>query len=91
MLAHTATLADGLGALGFDRFGSDDPAAASGIVTVRHPDPDGLVAYLAAHAVTVSARNRMVRVSPTYYNSPDEVARVLDLAGAYGRTTVAVG
>ena len=88
VLAHAAALAEGLGALGLARFGSDDPAAASGIVTVRHPDPDGLVAYLAAHAVTVSARNRMVRISPTYYNSPDEVARVLDLVGAYGKTTV---
>ena len=67
-----------------DYYGTDDPAHASGIVTFEHPDPGGLFAHLGERRIQASVRNRMLRFAPTYYNTPDEVAAVLEAVAAYG-------
>lgn len=91
VLARAATLAAGLGRLGLSRYGTADPAHASGIVTVRHPEPEALYEYLKGHNITIAVRNRLLRFAPTYYNHPDEIDRVLEAVSAFGRTTVGAG
>lgn len=91
VLERTATLAAGLGRLGLSRYGTDDTAHASGIVTVRHPEPEALYEYLKEQNITIAVRNRLLRFAPTYYNHPDETDRVLEAVSAFGRTTVGVG
>ena len=88
VLARSHEVADGLDRLGLRRFGSADPAHASGIVAVEHPDPEGLFEAMEAEGIAIAVRDRKLRVSPTYYNTPDEVARVLDTVAAYGKTQV---
>ena len=90
VLAHAAALADGLARLGTARYGSDDPARQSGIVTVRVDDPEGLHAHLDARGVAVSLRNRLVRFAPHAHTRPDDLARALDAVASFGRTAVAV-
>ena len=91
VLDRARQLARGLDALGWRRYGTDDPVHASGIVTVRHSQADAVFAYLKERGVQASVRNRMLRFAPTYYNSADEIDRALDLMRQYGRTTRAVG
>jgi selenocysteine lyase/cysteine desulfurase len=91
VLDLAATLADGLDRLGLRRYGSADPSHASGIVTVRHPDPEALYEYLQVHNIAISVRNRLLRFAPTYYNHSDEIGRVLDAVRTFDRTTVGTG
>ena len=79
VLERAAALAEGLDRLGLRRYGSPDPEHASGIVTVRHPDPE---AHLTSYGIAAAVRNRLVRFAPTYYNSPDEITRTLDVVAA---------
>ena len=91
VLARTAEVAAGAERLGLRRYGSADPAHASGITVVEHPEPEGVFEALAAQNVHVAVRDRKLRIAPTYYNTSDEVERVLDGIAAYGKTSVAVG
>jgi len=86
VLARSREVADGLDRLGLRRYGSADPAHASGIVAVEHPDPDALFEAMEAEGIAIAVRDRKLRVSPTYYNTPDEVTRVLDAVAEYGKT-----
>ncbi|HEX8386929.1 MAG TPA: aminotransferase class V-fold PLP-dependent enzyme, partial [Rubricoccaceae bacterium] len=83
VLGHARTLADGLDALGFARFGTADPAHASGIVTVEAPDPEGLHAHLAGRGVAVSMRSRKVRFAPHAHTRPEDVERALDAVAEF--------
>ena len=91
VLARRAELAAGLDRLGLRRYGSMDDAHASGIVAVEHPDPDGVFEAMQARGIAMSVRDRKLRFSPTYYNTPDEVERALDTVAALGKTQVAAG
>lgn len=82
VIALAGRLADGLEERGFERYGPS--RAESGIVAVRHPEPEGLCDFLAEHDVTVAVRNGLVRYSPTYYNTRSEIDRVLDLVEEFG-------
>ena len=72
-------LAEGLEDQGLRRYGTPRPSNASGIVTVEHPNIDRLHQHLQHHGVTTAVRQRKLRFSPTYYNSPDEIDQVLSL------------
>jgi cysteine desulfurase/selenocysteine lyase len=85
VLGHARTLAAGLDGLGLRRFGSADPAHASGIVTVEAPDPEGLHAHLAARGVTVSTRSRKVRFAPHAHTREGDVQRALDAVAEFVR------
>ena len=66
-----------LGRLGLERYGPGGEPA-SGIVTVRAEDPEGLHAWLARWGVVASLRNRLVRFSPHAQTRPPAVDRALD-------------
>ena len=89
VLAHARRLADGLDALGVRRYGSAEPAHASGIVTVDAPDPEGLFAHLTAQGIACSMRSRKLRFAPHAHTPADDLDRALAAVAACGRTGVA--
>ncbi len=66
-----------LEALGLRRYGSDDPAHASGIVTVEVPDAEAFRVRLAEANVVVSVRNGLLRVSPHWYTTDADIDRLV--------------
>ncbi len=78
VLDLSGTLADELAARGLTRYGTDDPAHASGIVTVAPDEPEALYEHLKTHDITAALRNRKVRFAPTYYNNDADLRAVLD-------------
>lgn len=78
ILTNARMIAEGLHAMGLKRFGSADPAHASGIVTVEAPDPETLHAHLQAHGIHIALRERKLRFAPHAYNSAEEIERVLE-------------
>lgn len=48
--------------------------AAAGIVALRVPDPEGLARSLDARGIRTSPRGAMLRLSPHFYNSSDDLA-----------------
>ena len=79
--ALTQRLIDGVRAAGFSL--RPAPAQArSAIVTIRHEDPAGAVRRLAEGGIIVDHRPGHVRVSPHFYNTEEDVDRlVAELAG----------
>ncbi|MDR7507570.1 MAG: aminotransferase class V-fold PLP-dependent enzyme, partial [Armatimonadota bacterium] len=49
----------------------------AGIVTVPRENPSAVVAALARQGIVVDARPGIVRLSPYFYNTPDECAQVV--------------
>ncbi|MCA0241433.1 MAG: aminotransferase class V-fold PLP-dependent enzyme [Proteobacteria bacterium] len=49
------------------------PTARAGIFSLRCADADGLRERLAARGISVSARGDGIRISPHYYNEPEEI------------------
>lgn len=88
VLACAGVLAEGLEAQGLERYGTSDPAHASGIVTVKANDADGIDEHLNAQNIVGSVRNEMLRLAPTYYNTTDEMEAIVDAVAAFGRTQV---
>jgi kynureninase len=74
----TARLVERAGDAGLSLRIARDPAARSAIVMVRHPDPAGAVARLAAQGIIVDSRPGHVRVSPHFYNVPEEIDRCVE-------------
>lgn len=54
------------------------PTARAGIFALPWLDPEAARAALAARGISVSARDRFVRISPHFYNTTDEIDRCLD-------------
>ncbi|HBL25440.1 MAG TPA: aminotransferase [Acidobacteria bacterium] len=71
--------ADGLAALGFQVVSSRQPGETSGIVAALHPRhaAGDLVKHLAGRDVVAAARVGRFRVSPHFYNSEEEIDRML--------------
>ncbi|HYU31725.1 MAG TPA: aminotransferase class V-fold PLP-dependent enzyme [Thermoanaerobaculia bacterium] len=85
VLALSGRAATGLAALGFQVISSRRPGETSGIVAAVHPRRAAgeLVKHLAQRDVVVAARLGRFRVSPHFYNSEDEIDRMLEeLKGA---------
>lgn len=59
---------------GFDVVTPRERSKRAGIVTFRCPQAGVLFGTLARENITVSLREGMIRVSPHFYNSPDEAA-----------------
>ncbi|HZD04572.1 MAG TPA: aminotransferase class V-fold PLP-dependent enzyme, partial [Longimicrobiales bacterium] len=62
---------------------SADPTRRSAIVMVRHGDPAGAVAHLAARDIVVDHRPGHVRVSPHFYNDERDVDRFVEALAGY--------
>jgi selenocysteine lyase/cysteine desulfurase len=87
VLALADRAAAGLADLGFQVISSRRPGETSGIVAALHPRHAAgeLVKYLAKQDVVVAARMGRFRVSAHFYNSFDEIDRMLrELAGFAG-------
>ncbi|MYK67477.1 MAG: aminotransferase class V-fold PLP-dependent enzyme [Gemmatimonadetes bacterium] len=69
----TERLVEGCGGAGFSLRVSGCRETRSAIVLVRHPKPGLAVAALAERGVIVDSRPGVVRVSPHFYNTVDEV------------------
>ncbi len=60
-----------------------DPERRSAIVMVRHPDPAGAVAHLAERGIIVDHRPGHVRISPHFYNTEEEIDRLVEALASY--------
>ena len=70
-------LVEGAQAAGLPLRTAARPEQRSAIVMLGDPDPAGAVAWLAERGIVVDWRPGFVRVSPHFYNTEDEVDRVL--------------
>ena len=82
VLDLTDRLRGGLLAQGHSVFGPRAREEASGIVSFvpRQGGAERLLEWFLAHRVQVAARCGMVRISPHFYNTEEEIDRVLELA-----------
>jgi selenocysteine lyase/cysteine desulfurase len=82
VLDLTDRLRGGLLAQGHSVFGPHAREGASGIVSFvpRQGGAERLLERFLAHRVQVAARLGMVRISPHFYNTEEEIDRVLELA-----------
>jgi selenocysteine lyase/cysteine desulfurase len=82
ILDLTDRLRSGLLAQGHSVFGPRAREEASGIVSFapRQGTAERLVEWFLAHRVQVAARGGMVRIAPHFYNTEEEIERVLELA-----------
>ncbi|HEX5724781.1 MAG TPA: aminotransferase class V-fold PLP-dependent enzyme [Longimicrobiaceae bacterium] len=71
-------LVERLRAAGFDLRVANDPARRSAILLVKHPDAPGAVHALAEQGIIVDYRAGTVRVSPHFYNTPEENERFVE-------------
>lgn len=71
----TARLAASLREQGFDLVTPED--ARAGIVSIRHPDVQKVVESLAAESICVEDGNPMLRISPHFYNTDDDIDRFI--------------
>ena len=81
-VALTERLVERCRAAGFSLRVSDDPETRSAIVLVRHDDPGAAVARLAERGIIVDNRPGVVRASPHFYNTLDEVDEFVEVLGA---------
>jgi cysteine desulfurase / selenocysteine lyase len=77
-------LVQGLDARGYTIVSSRRPGEASAIVAATHPktEPHAIVSKLREHEILVAHRAGRVRISPHFYNSEDEVDRLLQVLDA---------
>ena len=82
VLDLTARLRDGLVAQGHCVFGAHAREEASGIVTFvpRQGTAERLLERFLANRVQVAARSGMIRISPHFYNTEEEIDRVLEIS-----------
>ena len=81
-VALTERLVERCRAAGFSLRVSDEPETRSAIVLVRHDDPGAAVARLARGGIIVDNRPGVVRASPHFYNTLDEVDEFVEVLGA---------
>lgn len=84
VLALTDRLVAGLEAGGFNVASSRRPGEASGIVVATYPEVDSsaLAHALAEEGVIVSSRAGRLRISPHFYNTEEEIDRLLAMMDA---------
>ncbi len=80
--AHLLRLGDqlinGMRRNGLQFMGSENPARRSGISSFSGKDIPGLADFLMARNIICSVRNGWLRVSPHFYNSEEEIQRIID-------------
>ena len=81
-------LLDGARAQGWTVRCPPDARERTSIVTLEHPDPQAAVEALRAKGVICDSRPGLIRLSPHYFNTPEEMDRALDALSPL-RATVA--
>ena len=86
-------LVDGARAQGWTVRCPNNPRERTSIVTLEHSQPQSAVDALRAQGVITDSRPGLIRLSPHYFNTPDEIDRALELlaslrAGLSTPTTV---
>lgn len=80
--SHTSKLVErlieGLEEAGFEVVTPRDAGRRAGVVTFKAKDPYSIAESLERHGVVVSARPGIIRVSPHFYNTMDEVEAFLN-------------
>ena len=73
-------LEEGLRGLGWEQISPRDEAHASGIVTFRHEhrNPEDIVRALGERKILCSTRRGFLRMAPHFYQTPEEMQRVVD-------------
>jgi cysteine desulfurase/selenocysteine lyase len=80
VLSLSGRLMEGLLARGYDVVSSSEPAKRSGVICFRATgDPLDLLARAQAEKIVIAVRVGVVRVSPHFYNSEDEIDSLLAL------------
>ena len=79
LISVTMYLRDRLRALGFTLYGVFNEKYASGISTFIHPESGVIYEHLRQNNMHIALRNKMLRFSPGYYSSSEDVDRVLDV------------
>ncbi len=72
-------LVDGAIAQGWTVRCPRDAASRTAIVTLDHPEPQRAVDELRAQGVICDSRPGLIRLSPHYFNTPEEMDRALEL------------
>jgi selenocysteine lyase/cysteine desulfurase len=85
ILHLTAELAEGLRSRGADILSPWQDGERSGILTFRLGDSAALAAALEQAGIIARTRAGGVRLAPHFYNSADDIARVLDAVDGYMR------
>lgn len=88
VLALNRFLGNGLVEAGYHLYGTSEVDARSGIVSCMHPDAAGLFAYLKSQGVRAALRNGLLRFSPTYYNTTEELNTILESMATYNRLSI---
>jgi len=83
ILSLNSYLIKKLNALGYERYGTDDPSRESGVLTIHAADPEGVFKHLLAHNVIISIRNRLLRFSPSWYNTEEDLDRALAVMASF--------
>ncbi len=87
VLELAGRLHDGLARVGAMVTSPREDRKRAGIVIVHQPHPAGLFAFLTQHGVCASLMSAgMVRLSPHFYNTVEEVDRVVELVGEFVRS-----
>lgn len=77
----TERLVEGGRSAGLSPRVSDSPQTRSAVITIRHPEPAPAVAHLAQRGIIVDNRPGVVRASPHFYNTADEIDEFLEVLG----------
>jgi len=88
--SRASELAERLAAQNLARYGPSGPARAAGIVAVRPPAPGALHQHLVDAGIEAAMRNRLVRFSPAFYHTSEDMARVADAVAASGEAEASV-
>ena len=70
-------LIEGLQDVGLNYIGSKESAHRSGIYTFTGSKSESLFEYLKKERIHCSLRNNALRISPHYYNSPDDIYELI--------------
>jgi selenocysteine lyase/cysteine desulfurase len=87
VLELTGRLHDGLVGVGASVTSPREDTKRAGIVIVQGPNPEGQFAFLNQNKIRASLMSAgMLRFSPHFYNTMEEVDRVVDLVGEFIRS-----
>jgi selenocysteine lyase/cysteine desulfurase len=87
VLELSGKLHDGLARVGATVTSPREDQRRAGIVIVHQPNPAGMFSFLTENGVCASLMSAgMMRFSPHFYNTVEEVDRVVELVGEFVRT-----